>query len=192
MDKGVLFLLCLNFIYTALLPVIFFKKDGGLNLKWLATAIPFGICPLSLIASYYGLLPRLTGINTPWGIFSDTVPVLLSSFSIALISYTLGTHKIPIALWHQKNDAPQCIVTYGAYRWIRHPFYASFILSFVSAFIYAPQPVTIACLIYGLVILNLTASKEEEKLCQSDFGDEYKAYMAQTGRFLPKFQDKAD
>ncbi len=191
MDRGVLILLCLNFVYIALLPVIFFKKDGGFNWKWFFTALPFGVCPLSLIASYYGYLPRLTGTNTPWGSFSDTVSIVLSVASISLISYTLGTHKIPIALWHQENDAPQSIVTLGAYKWVRHPFYASFIICFVAAFVYAPQIVTIACLIYGLICLNMTADREEKRLCQSDFGKEYEAYMNRTGRFLPKFVDKA-
>lgn len=190
MDRGVLILVCFNFIYVALLPVVFFKKEGGLNLKWFLTALPFGICPLSLIASYYGFLPRMTGVDTPWSNFSDALPVLLSSCSIALISYTLGTHKIPIALWHQEKDAPSSIVTFGAYRWIRHPFYASFIVAFVSAFVYAPQVVTTACLAYGLIALNLTADREEKRLCQSDFGEEYKRYMERTGRFLPKFADK--
>lgn len=191
MDRGVLILLCVNFIYVALLPVIFFKKDGGLNWKWLLTSLPFGICPLSLVASYYGLLPRLTGVDTPWGSFSDTMPIFLSCASVGLISYTLGTHKIPIALWHQENDAPKSIVTYGAYKLIRHPFYASFILAFASAFIYAPQALTMICLIYGLVALNVTADREEKRLCQSDYGEEYKQYMDRTGRFLPKFAGKA-
>jgi protein-S-isoprenylcysteine O-methyltransferase Ste14 len=190
MDRGVLVLLCLNFIYIALLPVVFFKKDGGLNLKWLLTALPFAICPVSLIASYYGYLPRMTGVNTPWSNFSDICPVLLSLLSIGLISFTLGTHRIPLALWHQDNDAPQSIVTFGAYRWIRHPFYSSFLIGFVAAFIYAPQMVTICCLIYGLIALNLTADREEKRLCQSDFGEDYKRYMGRTGRFLPKFVDK--
>lgn len=192
MDKGVLLLLCLNFIYVALLPVIFFRKEGGLNWKWLATALPFGICPLSLIASYYGVLPRLTGLGSPWGSFSDTVPVLVSAASIGLISYTLGTHKIPIALWHQENDKPQSIVTFGAYKHVRHPFYASFILAFISAFIYAPQLATISCLVYGSLILNMTAAREEKRLCQSDFGEEYMRYMQNTGRFLPKFVEKVE
>lgn len=189
MDKGVLILICLNFIYIALLPVIFFRKDGGLNLGWFFTALPFGICPLSLIATFYGFLNRLTGENTPWGSFSDTVPIFLSCCSIALISFTLGTHRIPIALWHQENDAPQSIVTFGAYKWVRHPFYSSFIVAFSSAFIYAPNVVTVGCLIYALAILNFTADREERRLCQSDFGKEYEAYMSRTGRFLPKFLD---
>ncbi len=192
MDRGVLILLCLNFIFIALLPLIFFRRDGGFNLKWFATALPFGVCPLSLVASFYGYLPRLTGIDSPWGNFSDTVPVLLSCISISLIAYTLGTHKIPIALWHQENDAPQGIVTYGAYRWIRHPFYSSFIVAFVAAFIFAPQIVTMACLAYALLVLNLTAAREEEKLCHSDFGQEYKNYMDKTGRFLPRFGSRTE
>lgn len=190
MDRGTLILLCLNFIYIALLPVIFFRKSGGLNWRWLGTALPFAACPIGLLASYYGYLPRLTGGDSPWGGFSDIVSVALSAVSIGLISYTLGTHKIPLSLWHQDNDAPQCLVTYGAYQYIRHPFYAAFITAFVAAFIYAPQVVTISSLIYALISLNLTAQGEELRLCSSDFGAEYKAYMERTGRFLPRCLDQ--
>jgi hypothetical protein len=48
--------------------------------------------------------------------------VVLSAASIALICLTLGTPRIPIALWHQNGDQPEHIVAYGAYRWIRQPF----------------------------------------------------------------------
>ncbi len=186
-----LILLCLNFLYIALLPVLFFRKDGGLNFRWFATSLPFGICPVSMIASYYGILPRLTGVNTPWAGFSDVIPVLLSCGSVGLISYTIGTHQVPVALWYQENDNPQSIVTYGPYRWVRHPFYAAFLVAFISGFVYSPQVVTVACLIYGLVALNLTADREEKRLCQSDYGDEYKVYMDKTGRFLPRLEDRA-
>lgn len=190
MDRGVLLLLCLNFVYIAILPVVFFRKDGEMNLRWLFTALPFAASPCGIIASYHGYLPRLTGTESPWGGFSDSLAVLLAVISISLISYTLGTHKIPIALWHQDNDDPKSIVTFGAYKYIRHPFYAAFIVAFVAAFIYAPQILTICSLLYGLIVLNSTATSEEKRLCGSDFGEEYKVYMEHTGRFLPMIADK--
>ncbi|MBY0358023.1 MAG: isoprenylcysteine carboxylmethyltransferase family protein [Candidatus Obscuribacterales bacterium] len=178
MERSALVILSFNFIYIALLPVIFFRKSKKLTYGWFFTALPFALSPLGVIASYYGYLP-------PWADFGDVASIMLSAISIALISYTLGTHKIPIALWHQKDDAPLNIVTYGAYQYIRHPFYASFILAFIAAFVYAPQIITFAALAYAMVCLNLTAGKEEERLCRSDFGLEYKAYMEQSGRFWP-------
>lgn len=178
MDRSSLVILSFNFIYIALLPVIFFRKSKKLTRGWFFTALPFAMSPLGVIASYYGYLPC-------WAGFGAVAPTILSAISIALISYTLGTHKIPIALWHQKDDTPLNIVTYGAYQYIRHPFYASFILTFIAAFVYAPQMITFAALAYAMVGLNLTAGKEEERLCRSDFGSEYKEYMEHSGRFWP-------
>jgi protein-S-isoprenylcysteine O-methyltransferase Ste14 len=106
--------------------------------------------------------------------------------SIALIAFTLGTHRTRIALWHQRNDAPESIVTYGAYRWIRHPFYSAFLLGLLGALLFCPQWGTLVAFLYGFFILNHTAAREEERLGGSNFGTEYQAYMQRTGRFLPR------
>jgi len=113
--------------------------------------------------------------------------VPFSVASIALIFYTLGTHRIPISLWHQENDAPVHIVTYGAYSRIRHPFYASFILGLLGALIFCPHYGTLYTFLHGLVVLNITAAKEERRLSESEFGAEYQEYIQRTGRFLPRF-----
>jgi protein-S-isoprenylcysteine O-methyltransferase Ste14 len=34
--------------------------------------------------------------------------------------------------------------------------------------------------------LHYTARKEERKLSRSEFGDEYRSYLARTGCFLPR------
>lgn len=98
----------------------------------------------------------------------------------------MGTHRIPLALWHQENDAPKQIVTWGAYKRIRHPFYTSFITALIGALIAAPNILTLISLIYGILILNMTAEKEEKKLSTSQYGQEYIEYMKGTGRFFPK------
>ena len=40
-------------------------------------------------------------------------------------------------------------------------------------------------------MLHYTAGKEEHKLSNSEFGDEYRGYLARTGRFLPRFGNGA-
>lgn len=184
MNEAVLLLYLLNFIFVGLLPKIFFKKDGRFNLMWWLTAAPFLICTLSLIASYAGYISPV--IPPTWIRWLEVASVPVSAASIGLLFFTLGTHRIPIALWHQNNDAPKSIVTYGAYKRIRHPFYASFLLVFVGAFIFCPHWITFLTLVYGFLILSFTAAREERRLSASEFGAEYQDYMRRTGRFLPK------
>ena len=114
MHAPVLLLIVLNFALIGLLPRIFFRRDGTFNARWCATALPFGVVPLFLIAAYATDTAPLTPRN--WLSITALAAVVLSVASIALIFLTLGTHRIPVSLWHQDGDAPQHLVTYGAYR----------------------------------------------------------------------------
>ena len=110
----------------------------------------------------------------------------MATASIGLMCFTLGTHRIPIALWHQADDAPRHIVTWGAYARIRHPFYASFLLLLAACLLACPHPITAAAFVSGCPVLNGTAAREETRLRASEFGADYAAYMARTGRFFPR------
>lgn len=175
-----------NFLLIGLLPVVFFKRNGRLNFRWWLTATPFLLSVGSVIASLLGYIQSnshtLPVIQQTLGLLA----MALSLGSIFLIALTLGSHRIPIALWHQNNDAPQHIVTWGAYSRIRHPFYTSFLLTFLAAFCFCPQPCTFIALVFGALVLNATAAREERTLSHSAFGDTYRQYMSYTGRFLPK------
>ncbi|MEV6315611.1 isoprenylcysteine carboxylmethyltransferase family protein [Streptomyces sp. NPDC051776] len=184
MTASVLLLLLINFLAIGALPRVFFRKDGSLNARWWMTALPFFGVPVFLAFAFAARwVPTLPGGWTP---VLQLVAVPLSASSIALTFLTVGTHRTPIALWHQENDAPGSIVTHGAYRWIRHPFYASFIAAFLAGAAAFPHPVTIGCLAYGVIGLDITARREEKRLSASEFGSEYRRYMQRTGRFLPR------
>ena len=51
-----------------------------------------------------------------------------------------------------------------------------------------PHPVTLATLAMTVTCLTVTATSEERRLCGSEFGREYQAYMQRTGRFIPRLQ----
>ena len=116
----------------------------------------------------------------------NVVAVVCSAGSIALIAFTLGTHRVRIALWHQSADAPDSIVTYGAYAHIRHPFYTAFLLALLASLLVCPSIGTMSTLLAGLAALTITAIREERRLKASTFGAEYSAYMRRTGRFWPR------
>lgn len=185
MSDGVLLLFLLDFAFIALLPRIFFKQ-GSFNLRWFLTGAPYLVSPLGLIAARQGWFPAWVASGSAPQRALELVAVVLAALSIALIALTMGTHKIPIALWHQDDDAPRSIVTWGPYARLRHPFYASFLTALLGAVLLAPGAVTLAAFLYALLVLGLTARREERRLCASEFGGEYRAYMQRTGRFFPR------
>jgi protein-S-isoprenylcysteine O-methyltransferase Ste14 len=192
MEKSTLILLTLNFLMVALLPVIFFRRDGKLTLMWFLTAAPWGIAPALFISQYFGLLTQPMVItNSLVYTWMSSIGSVLNIISIGLIAMTMGSHRIPLALWHQnpQDDAPSTIVTWGSYKYIRHPFYTAFILAFIACVLIAPHWSILILSMYTILMLNFTASREERRLCSEEgqFGQEYRDYMKHTGRFFPKF-----
>ncbi len=77
------------------------------------------------------------------------------------------------------------LVTSGPYRWIRHPLYTS------TAFLVLGNALTAAnwfLLAAGSLVFTMMVvrTKREESFLIARFGDAYRAYMARTGRFLPR------
>lgn len=185
-NAAVLLLFLLNFIFIGALPIFFFRRDGRFNGMWYLTAAPFFLCSLVLLAAFPGWVSPWAPYGTAAGRILETVSVLFSVASIGLLFVTVGIHRIPLSLWHQENDAPKQLVTYGPYRWVRHPFYCSFLLALMGAVLFFPHPGTLFNLIYGYLVLNYTAAREERRLKASQFGSEYAEYMSRTGRFVPR------
>ncbi len=172
------------FALIGALPLIFFQRRGGLNLRWWLTAAPFLVTGGALPLIYLGLVPVWL-LPQPVALAFTVLATLAASFALALIAYTLGIHRRRIALWHQSDDAPEEIVTDGPYRLVRHPFYTAFLAALVAAVLAAPSPVTLVCLLWGFAALFLTARREERRLLGSALGATYETYMRRTGRFLP-------
>jgi protein-S-isoprenylcysteine O-methyltransferase Ste14 len=171
------------------LPRLFFTR-GKLNFRWWLTAAPF-IANGAILALTFAQVATFVPLPGALGPTLAAASVPFAVAALALLFFTLGTHRIPIALWHQQADAPRHIVTWGAYARIRHPFYASFILALIGAFVGAPSAGTATTLLLGVVQLNRTAAREEQRLAASDFGTDYRAYMARTGRFMPRLRGAA-
>lgn len=77
------------------------------------------------------------------------------------------------------------LITSGPYRLVRHPFYVTVASLMLGVSLLSANWLIAAS---GLVVMALLAArtpKEEQKLIEK-FGDQYRAYMARTGRFLPR------
>lgn len=83
------------------------------------------------------------------------------------------------------------MVTSGPYRWVRHPFYLAAALLFISSFLVTANWVLGVAGTIVLVTLAIRTETEEKHLLQR-FGDEYRRYAEQTGRFIPRLGHRSD
>ena len=76
------------------------------------------------------------------------------------------------------------IVKTGAYRYIRHPQYASKMIVYFGLFLFL-KDFLFLLLFLSSVLLMYSQAKSEEKLLIRVFGEEYKGYQAASGMFFP-------
>ena len=152
--------------------------------------------PMMLFIRIFGILlwlsPLVYLINPGWMAWSRlTMPDwirwagvglgVLCTFGIYWLFTSIGNGITPTSATRVKHE----LSTSGPYRWVRHPLYtigASFYISFgiVSANWF------IALMgILAFIAMAIRTLKEEANLIEK-FGDEYRAYMKHTGRFLPR------
>jgi protein-S-isoprenylcysteine O-methyltransferase Ste14 len=110
--------------------------------------------------------------------------VVVSVTTLALLAWTLrglGRNLTDTVVTRRAAT----LVTHGAYRWVRHPFYGCMALMILGNALMAANWFMLAA---GAVVLSLIVvrTKTEEEKLVARFGDAYRSYMKQTGRFLPR------
>ncbi len=81
--------------------------------------------------------------------------------------------------------AEATLVTNGPYRWVRHPFYVTAALLMGSVTLLTANWLIGVSSLLVFVLLAIRSPKEEQMLI-ARFGDQYRNYMAMTGRFFPR------
>jgi protein-S-isoprenylcysteine O-methyltransferase Ste14 len=83
-----------------------------------------------------------------------------------------------------KSD--HALVTTGPYRWVRHPLYSTGVTLILSIGLMLASWVVLGfALVAAVLILTVVIPREEQRLIEA-FGDDYRRYMADTGRLLPR------
>jgi len=84
----------------------------------------------------------------------------------------------------------QELVTWGPYRYIRHPMYTAFFLLTIGMGLLSANGL-IGAGVLGVCILILFRVHTEEEMMARAFGERYRQYAATTGRFLPRLRGPA-
>jgi protein-S-isoprenylcysteine O-methyltransferase Ste14 len=85
------------------------------------------------------------------------------------------------------TENPHGLVTTGPYRYVRHPFYTSYLV-YWAGFSLASWSVWSIPPLIGLIVMYWRAAIEEEmKFTNTPMANAYADYKRRTGRFFPKF-----
>lgn len=105
-------------------------------------------------------------------------------YALALVLFwwtVLTTKGKGFGACHASLDSKE-LVMYGPYRWIRHPFYTSYLLAWLAGvFLHPALIVAVAAMGY---IYWLAAQEEEARFLQGPWSAAYAAYRGRTGRFF--------
>lgn len=105
----------------------------------------------------------------------------------ALIMFRL-THRALGRNWSVSLDVRENhhLITDGIYRKIRHPMYSAFWLWAAAQALLLPNLVAGFAGLIGFGTLFFGRVAREEQMMLETFGDEYREYMARTGRIMPR------
>ena len=93
-----------------------------------------------------------------------------------------------LAIIFGEERAMPSVVRNGPFGYVRHPIYLASILFYLGLTAFTFSLASFVFIIITIIYYNFTAIYEE-KLLIAKYGDEYKKYMAEVGRWLPKFRN---
>lgn len=182
---GLLLLAYLSFWYSSLR---IFKKTEKLSMNH---RLVFKIMTLALWNySLYSLIFLPTSIYDTASSFSNRIvffcSVLLTTSSIFLFWLAAkAIKKFNFDVIFSEN-IPESIVKTGPYRYIRHPFYSSYILTYLSIILMNFDLLASSLAALLIIYYYWAASQEEKIFLLSHFNTEYSDHIKKTKMFFPR------
>ena len=141
------------------------------------------------IALIYAIFVYLFSSDLPWMYLGlpDRVRWVGFAASLAVCGFliwvfkTIGTAGAKYLITFDDMK----LVTNGPYSRVRHPMYAGFLLWGITWLLFTDNWAVGGALVGVVVFVVVFRLPDEEKVLTEHFGDEYRRYMARTGRFLP-------
>jgi len=141
--------------------------------------------PFLVLSSFISGLRDLPFHFQFWSIFPlELLGLVLTSLGYFIFIWSVVARGKYAVSWEMPESHK--LVTWGPYRYVRHPSYLGYFLMFIGLFFIWPTPFTL----FPLVAIPgyYRSTYEEEKLLTRRFGDQYVEYLKKTGRFIPKFR----
>jgi protein-S-isoprenylcysteine O-methyltransferase Ste14 len=113
------------------------------------------------------------------------IGTLLYLGSLGLFWWAIKTNSSARLSAAFSPDLPVHLVEDGPYRFIRHPFYCSYVLAWLSGTVATARWWLLPTVAVMLIVYWKAASIEEEKFSRSSLAAEYQRYRARTSWLVP-------
>jgi len=145
--------------------------------------------PAALLAA----LVLLTSILYTIIIWTDQQPLaakllglLLELVAMALFWWAIRASRQAQLRFAFDPNHPRTLLQGGPYRYVRHPFYTSYILFWTGWAVATFSPLAIPTLAVIIVLYILAARGEERRFAGTAMSRDYEAYRARAGLFWPR------
>lgn len=117
-----------------------------------------------------------------WQVLSGAVLLIVSQVLFRTAIGATQPSKLSLAF---SGDAPASLNQSGPYRFIRHPFYTAYSLTWLAAVIATAHPAACVAMLTMMTFYWTAARREERKFLSSPLAAAYRRYQKFTGMFLP-------
>ena len=151
---------------------------------WLLAIRPLALIGMCGVIAFLIHPPWMAWSHLPLPAWARWTGVGLGLLAAVLLTWTfrtLGKNITDTVVTREKHF----LVTTGPYRWVRHPFYVSFLLGIVANSLVMANWFLFACGVTVFLLFAIRSRIEEENLL-ARFGDDYRRYRERTGAFLPR------
>jgi len=162
--------------------------DFAMNLAAFGTVVYFLEVLSYLFLVFTGLTSMLYDspflFRFPFVSYMQILGLILASAGYFVFIWSVVARGKYSVSWEMPEN--QKLVTWGPYRYVRHPSYLGYFLMFFGLFFIWSNLFTLFPLVAIPGYFRVTF--EEERLLVQRFGDEYVEYQRKTGQFIPRFR----
>jgi protein-S-isoprenylcysteine O-methyltransferase Ste14 len=118
--------------------------------------------------------------------FAQIAALVLGALSLWLFFRTIAASREGALHFAFDVDNPVSLVTAGPYRYVRHPFYTSYLIFWMGFALGTWSLWAVPVLLVIAALYTVAAHSEEAKFATTPMAADYAAYRARTGMFWPK------
>jgi protein-S-isoprenylcysteine O-methyltransferase Ste14 len=139
------------------------------------------ICGLSFSVLHFVLIVSEREIQPAQAL----VATILYVASLILFWWAVYTNRAKPLSAVFSPDLPRHFVSHGPYAWVRHPFYTSYLLTWLAGVAATGHLWLLSTVLVMVTIYWRAALLEEKKFFQTALASLYVAYKSRTGLFAP-------
>ena len=167
---------------------VFQRRDEGVLLS-AAIAVCYLLYALSVLAFLVNpAWMSWSAVAAPAGLRWLGAAVLALGAALLIWGLHHLDRQLTISISTKENHA---LVTTGPYRWVRHPLYTGGMIESVGVVLLVSNWLVAVSAAAFWALIAYRTPLEEQKLIDA-FGEDYRLYMRQVGRFLPSRSPKSD